>query len=111
MAVEASARPPAITGAPTLKWTTLSLLLLLRYVATALVVDVSLRAVLGDPDPDGRSRAFLPRHRPRQRRVAADRQGSQFQPANSIWVINAYQLAVMISLLPLASFGEMACGS
>jgi hypothetical protein len=40
MAVEASARPPAITGAPTLKWTTLSLLLLFAYVATALVVDV-----------------------------------------------------------------------
>ena len=28
-------------------------------------------------------------------------------PANSIWVINAYQLAVMISLLPFASFGDI----
>jgi MFS transporter, DHA2 family, multidrug resistance protein len=28
-------------------------------------------------------------------------------PAASIWVINAYQLAILISLLPLASLGEM----
>ena len=28
-------------------------------------------------------------------------------PANSIWVINAYQVAVMISLLPFASFGDI----
>jgi DHA2 family multidrug resistance protein-like MFS transporter len=28
-------------------------------------------------------------------------------PASSIWVINAYQLAVMISLLPFASFGDI----
>jgi DHA2 family multidrug resistance protein-like MFS transporter len=28
-------------------------------------------------------------------------------PANSIWVVNAYQLAVTISLLPLASLGEI----
>jgi MFS transporter, DHA2 family, multidrug resistance protein len=28
-------------------------------------------------------------------------------PAASIWVVNAYQLAVMISLLPLASFGDI----
>ena len=28
-------------------------------------------------------------------------------PANSIWVVNAYQLAVMISLLPFASFGDI----
>jgi DHA2 family multidrug resistance protein-like MFS transporter len=28
-------------------------------------------------------------------------------PANSIWVINAYQLAMMISLLPFASFGDI----
>ncbi len=28
-------------------------------------------------------------------------------PANSIWIINAYQLAVMISLLPFASFGDI----
>src|ERR1700758_1151461 len=28
-------------------------------------------------------------------------------PADSIWVVNAYQLAVMISLLPLASFGDI----
>ena len=28
-------------------------------------------------------------------------------PANSIWVVNAYQLAVVISLLPFASLGEI----
>src|SRR5258708_29498691 len=28
-------------------------------------------------------------------------------PSSSIWVINAYQLAVMISLLPFASFGDI----
>src|SRR5438105_9726599 len=28
-------------------------------------------------------------------------------PASSIWVVNAYQLAVTISLLPLASLGEI----
>jgi DHA2 family multidrug resistance protein-like MFS transporter len=28
-------------------------------------------------------------------------------PADSIWVVNAYQLAVMISLLPFASFGDI----
>ena len=27
--------------------------------------------------------------------------------ADSIWVVNAYQLAVMISLLPFASFGDI----
>src|SRR5271156_93764 len=37
-------------------------------------------------------------------RIAKDLNSS---PANSIWVINAYQLAVMISLLPLASFGDI----
>lgn len=28
-------------------------------------------------------------------------------PADSIWVVNAYQLAVLVSLLPLASFGDI----
>src|SRR5215471_13802099 len=28
-------------------------------------------------------------------------------PADSIWVINAYQLAVVVSLLPLASLGDI----
>src|SRR6185369_2797872 len=28
-------------------------------------------------------------------------------PSDSIWVVNAYQLAVMVSLLPLASFGDL----
>ena len=28
-------------------------------------------------------------------------------PADSIWIVNAYQLAVLISLLPLASFGDI----
>jgi MFS transporter, DHA2 family, multidrug resistance protein len=28
-------------------------------------------------------------------------------PADSIWVINAYQIAVMVSLLPFASFGDI----
>ena len=28
-------------------------------------------------------------------------------PADSIWIVNAYQLAIVISLLPLASFGEI----
>ena len=28
-------------------------------------------------------------------------------PANSIWVVNACQFAVMISLLPFASFGDI----
>ncbi len=28
-------------------------------------------------------------------------------PAASVWVINAYQLAILISLLPLASLGEI----
>ena len=36
-------------------------------------------------------------------RIAKDLNSS---PADSIWVVNAYQLAVMISLLPLASFGD-----
>lgn len=31
----------------------------------------------------------------------------QVDPASSIWVVNAYQLAVTISLLPLASLGEI----
>src|SRR5215469_6061484 len=35
-------------------------------------------------------------------RIAKDLNSS---PADSIWVVNAYQLAVMISLLPLAFFG------
>jgi len=37
-------------------------------------------------------------------RIAKDLNSS---PADSIWVVNAYQLAVMISLLPLASFGDI----
>jgi len=37
-------------------------------------------------------------------RIARDLNSS---PADSIWVVNAYQLAVMISLLPLASFGDI----
>ncbi|HEY2482496.1 MAG TPA: MFS transporter, partial [Caulobacteraceae bacterium] len=28
-------------------------------------------------------------------------------PAESIWIVNAYQLAIVISLLPLASLGEI----
>src|SRR5258708_19964272 len=28
-------------------------------------------------------------------------------PAESVWIVNAYQLAIMISLLPLASLGEI----
>lgn len=28
-------------------------------------------------------------------------------PASSIWVVNAYQLAVTVSLLPLASLGDI----
>ena len=28
-------------------------------------------------------------------------------PARAIWVVNAYQLAVTISLLPLASLGDI----
>lgn len=28
-------------------------------------------------------------------------------PADSIWIVNAYQLAVMVSLLPFASFGDI----
>ena len=36
--------------------------------------------------------------------IARDLQAS---PANSIWIVNAYQLAVMISLLPFASFGDI----
>jgi len=31
----------------------------------------------------------------------------QTSPANSIWVVNAFQLAVTVSLLPLASLGEI----
>ena len=31
----------------------------------------------------------------------------QTSPANSIWVVNAYQLAVTVSLLPLSSLGEI----
>jgi hypothetical protein len=29
------------------------------------------------------------------------------EPASAIWVVNAYQLAVMVSLLPFASLGEL----
>ena len=36
--------------------------------------------------------------------IAADLQAS---PAASIWVVNAYQLALMVSLLPLASLGDI----
>ena len=36
--------------------------------------------------------------------IAADLQAS---PASSIWVVNAYQLALMVSLLPLASLGDI----
>lgn len=28
-------------------------------------------------------------------------------PADSIWIVNAYQLAIVVSLLPLASLGEV----
>ena len=31
----------------------------------------------------------------------------QTSPANSIWVVNAYQLAVTVSLLPMSSLGEI----
>src|SRR5215468_8683756 len=37
-------------------------------------------------------------------RIAKDLNSS---PSASIWVVNAYQLAVMISLLPLASLGDI----
>ncbi len=36
--------------------------------------------------------------------IASDLQAS---PAASIWVVNAYQLALMVSLLPLASLGDI----
>ena len=28
-------------------------------------------------------------------------------PANSIWIVNAYQVAILVSLLPLAALGEI----
>jgi DHA2 family multidrug resistance protein-like MFS transporter len=31
----------------------------------------------------------------------------QVQPADAIWIVNAYQLAIVVSLLPLASLGEI----
>jgi DHA2 family multidrug resistance protein-like MFS transporter len=34
-------------------------------------------------------------------------QDLHIQPADSIWVVNAYQLAITISLLPLASLGDI----
>ena len=36
--------------------------------------------------------------------IAADVNAS---PANSVWVVNAYQLALVVSLLPFASLGEI----
>src|SRR5216684_9180027 len=36
--------------------------------------------------------------------IARDLQAS---PASSIWVVNAYQLAIIILMLPLASLGEI----
>ena len=36
--------------------------------------------------------------------ISADLNAS---PAASIWVINAYQIAIVIALLPLASLGEI----
>jgi DHA2 family multidrug resistance protein-like MFS transporter len=30
-----------------------------------------------------------------------------FSPAGSIWIVNGYQLAITLSLLPLASLGEI----
>src|SRR5277367_6323985 len=36
--------------------------------------------------------------------IAADLHAS---PAASIWVVNAYQLALMVSLLPLAALGDI----
>ena len=31
----------------------------------------------------------------------------QVEPADAIWIVNAYQLAIVVSLLPLASLGEI----
>ena len=31
----------------------------------------------------------------------------QVTPSDAIWIVNAYQLAIVISLLPLASLGEI----
>src|SRR5882757_5927962 len=41
--------------------------------------------------------------------VALPTIAEQFQasPSLSIWIVNAYQLAVVVSLLPLASLGEI----
>src|SRR3978361_2325216 len=36
--------------------------------------------------------------------IAADLNAS---PADSVWVVNAYQLALVVSLLPFASLGEI----
>ena len=42
----------------------------------------------------------------RQHRVAHDRRQLHATPATSIWVIGAYQLALVVTVLPLASLGE-----
>ena len=64
-------------------------------------------AQLGDPDHCARPGDVGDRRLDRQCRAADHRRALHASPAFSIWIVNGYQLAITISLLPLASLGEI----
>ncbi len=64
-------------------------------------------ALLGDPDHRPGHRHGGDRRRHRQCRLAHHRPGSSRQPVLLVWIVNGYQLAITISLLPLAALGDI----
>jgi DHA2 family multidrug resistance protein-like MFS transporter len=62
---------------------------------------------LGHPDDRAWPRARSDGRRHCQHRAADHRPDLDASPAFSIWIVNGYQLAITISLLPLASLGDI----
>jgi MFS family permease len=63
--------------------------------------------VLGNNESGHRDRAVRTRQRDSEYRIGGNCQKIDVCPADAIWVTNAYQFAVVISLLPLASLGDI----
>jgi hypothetical protein len=63
--------------------------------------------VLGNNESGHRDRAVRTRQRDSEYRIGGNCQKIDVSPADAIWVTNAYQFAVVISLLPLASLGDI----
>ena len=64
-------------------------------------------AAVGGGDDRARGRHGEPGHLDRQHRAPHHRVDVHASPAASVWVVNAYQLALIAALLPLSTLGEI----